>query len=84
MDTTSSSPIPLEGKESDFWDLKNLRPPVDFEDLVRQLHVVFQRDRIDVDYVKALMTSYKSKPSEWKQYAKFDEFRYESHSIYIE
>jgi len=72
----STMQIPLEEKESEFWDMKNLRPPVDFEDLVRQLHIVFQRDRIDVDYVKALMSSYKSKPSEWKQFAKFDEFRY--------
>lgn len=68
--------ISLEEKESEFWDLKNLIPPTSFEDLCRQLHTVFQRDHINVDYVKALMTSYKSNPDEWKQYAKFDEFRY--------
>lgn len=66
---------PRQSSSDELWDLKNLRPPVDFEDLVRQLHIVFENDKIDVDYVKALMASYESKASEWQQYAKFDDFR---------
>lgn len=45
------------------------------EDLIAELRRVFQSDSVNVEYVHALMTSYKSKPSEWKKYAKFDRYR---------
>jgi len=45
-------------------------------DLISELHRVFQSDRIDVDEVKYLMSSYKSNPAEWIKFAKFDQYRY--------
>ncbi|XP_067003242.1 cysteine dioxygenase type 1 [Anabrus simplex] len=46
------------------------------DDLVRELHVVFEQDTVNVEYVHHLMSSYKSKPAEWKKFAKFDRYRY--------
>jgi len=45
-------------------------------DLVAELHEVFSEDRVNIEYVDALMRSYKSNSSEWKMYAKFDPFKY--------
>lgn len=45
------------------------------EELIKQLNIVFESDSVNVDYVKYLMTVYKSNPAEWKKYAKFDRFR---------
>lgn len=50
-------------------------PPANFDELTKRLHETFESDKVDVDYVRALMTSYKSTPSEWSKYAKFDPFR---------
>ena len=52
-----------------------LVPPRNLEELVKELHKVFSFDRVNVDYVKALLSSYKSNPKEWKKYAKFDQHR---------
>jgi len=46
------------------------------QELIEELHKVFDADRVNVEYVKALMAAYKSNPQDWKQYAKFDDFRY--------
>ncbi|KAI4468710.1 cysteine dioxygenase [Holotrichia oblita] len=46
------------------------------EELIQKLREVFQSENVNVDYVRALMSSYKSKPSEWRKYAKFDRYRY--------
>jgi len=48
------------------------------DDLIRQLHVVFQSDCINVEYVSALLAAYKSNPRDWKQYAIFDPHRYDT------
>lgn len=45
------------------------------EELIEELRRVFESDSINVEYVHALMTSYKSKPSDWRKYAKFDRYR---------
>lgn len=42
------------------------------EELVDELYKVFEHNEVDVDYVQALMESYKSNPLDWKKYAKFD------------
>lgn len=47
----------------------------DLENLIQQLHQVFSQDSINVEYVKTLMESYKSKPIDWKKFAKFDRCR---------
>jgi len=45
-------------------------------DLVEHLRDVFQSDCVNVDYVRALLATYKSNPKDWKQYAIFDPYRY--------
>lgn len=45
------------------------------EELVAELHKAFEGDAVDVDHVMELMRNYKSNPSEWKKYAKFDRYR---------
>lgn len=46
------------------------------EELIQELHRVFSSNRVNVEYVHALMSAYKSKRSEWKKFAKFDRHRY--------
>lgn len=56
--------------------LGNHLPVVEtLEDLIRELYAVFESDSVNVELVSYLMRSYKSKPSEWKKYAKFDRYR---------
>lgn len=50
------------------------------QDLIKELHVAFEGDVVDVDYVQQLMQAYKTNPAEWKQYAKFDRYRYLNYS----
>lgn len=45
-------------------------------DLISELHRVFDEDRVNVEYVRYLMESYRSDPAEWLKYAKFNKFRY--------
>lgn len=58
--------------------LNSTKPPfaASLQDLISQLHHVFEADHINVEYVHDLMTSYKSSSKEWQQYAKFDRHRY--------
>ncbi|XP_037091519.1 cysteine dioxygenase type 1-like [Pollicipes pollicipes] len=44
--------------------------------LIEELHRVFARDRVNVDYVHRLIEGYVSSYDDWKQYAKFDKFKY--------
>lgn len=45
------------------------------DDLVFELRRVFESDSVNVELVHYLMKSYKSNPSEWRKYAKFDRYR---------
>ncbi|KAH9368840.1 hypothetical protein HPB48_004339 [Haemaphysalis longicornis] len=56
-----------------------MKPPfaASLQDLISQLHHVFEADHINVEYVHDLMASYKSSSKEWQQYAKFDRHRRE-------
>jgi cysteine dioxygenase len=45
------------------------------EDLIRELHVVFQSETVNVEHVQQLMATYKSNPADWRKYAKFDRCR---------
>ena len=45
------------------------------DDLIRELYKVFEEDEVNVEYVKYLMTSYKSNPQDWKKFAKFDRYK---------
>ena len=59
-----------------YGDPTKIQAPETLDDLIKELHKVFSYDDIDADYVKALMESYRSKPKEWKKFAKFDPHRY--------
>jgi cysteine dioxygenase len=51
-------------------------PPKNLDELIQELHKVFASDKVNIDYVKTLMTLYKSNPNEWEQFANFDPHRY--------
>jgi cysteine dioxygenase len=54
-----------------------LVPPIgSLQDLINHLRLVFASDKVNVDYVKAVLAAYKSNPRDWKMYAKFDKHRY--------
>lgn len=61
---------------SKFSDPSTIKPPESLRQLISQLHEVFEADDISVEYVQALMASYKGNPREWKRFAKFDTHRY--------
>ncbi|KAK2156596.1 hypothetical protein LSH36_209g04021 [Paralvinella palmiformis] len=46
------------------------------EELIQKLRQIFKSDKIDVDYVTAVLSSYKSNPKDWKKYSIFDTHRY--------
>ena len=57
-------------------DIKNL-PTIDtLDDLIKELRKTFDENIVNVEYVKALLSQYKSKPEEWKKYAQFQPHRY--------
>lgn len=49
---------------------------VTWEELLAGLQEAFSRDRVDVDQVKLLMSSYQSRRSDWQQYEHFDKHKY--------
>lgn len=51
-------------------------PVSSLEDLIAKLHKAFEGNVVDVDHVMEVMKGYKSNPTEWKKYAKFDRYRY--------
>jgi cysteine dioxygenase len=51
-------------------------PVKSLDDLIANLHTVFDGDEVNVEYVQSLMESYKSNPADWKKFAKFDQYRY--------
>lgn len=55
--------------------LKNAPVVETLPELVAELHRVFEQDHVNIEYINHLMLSYKSNPSEWKKFAKFDRFR---------
>jgi cysteine dioxygenase len=57
-------------------DSRKLTSVATLSDLIAELHEVFSEDHVNVEYVDAVMRSYKSNPAEWKMYAKFDPFKY--------
>lgn len=46
------------------------------DELVQELHRVFQESDVNVDYVEMVMRAYKSNPRDWAKYAKFDRFKW--------
>ncbi|XP_015428569.1 PREDICTED: cysteine dioxygenase type 1 [Dufourea novaeangliae] len=52
------------------------KKPLTLRELIDALHKAFETDHVSIDHVQELMVSYRSNPSEWKKYAKFDRYRY--------
>lgn len=59
-----------------YTDEKLVVPPRSLDELITELREVFDSDRVNVEYVQALLESYKSNPKDWRKYAKFDPHRY--------
>eukprot|EP00093_Oithona_nana_P008935 08935.XXX_336038_337356_1 [CDS] Oithona nana genome sequencing. len=47
-----------------------------WDELIEGLLEKFDCDVVNIEEVEALLASYKSKPEDWKTYAKFDKYRY--------
>ncbi|KAL7292235.1 hypothetical protein TKK_0014183 [Trichogramma kaykai] len=56
--------------------LRALDQPMNLQQLIDRLHEAFATNDVDIDHVQDLMFSYKSNPQEWRQFAKFDRYRY--------
>lgn len=54
---------------------KKERPLTGLEKLIEELHCEFEKDQVCIENVMKIMSSYKSTPSEWKKFAKFDRYR---------
>ena len=46
-----------------------------WDELIERLLEKFDADVVNIEEVEALLASYKSKPGDWKKYAKFDKYR---------
>lgn len=57
-------------------NMTNAVVPCTLDDLINELHKVFEDDDVNVEYVQTLMTSYLSNRHDWKKFAKFDQHRY--------
>ena len=58
-----------------YTDEKSIAAPKNLDELIAELHKVFDEERVNVEYVKALLTSYRSNPKDWRKYAKYDPHR---------
>lgn len=54
---------------------KNGKSVESLNDLISELHTVFDSDHVNIEYVNHLLLSYKSNPTDWKKFAKFDRYR---------
>ena len=61
---------------SEFIETRDVKAPETLDELILELHKVFNYDRVNVDYVKHLLSLYKSRAKDWKKFAKFDDHRY--------
>lgn len=53
------------------------RPKIEtLQDLTKALHEIFNDNRVNVEEVKEALEEYKSNAKDWKQFVKFDLFRY--------
>ncbi|KAJ1207996.1 hypothetical protein NDU88_003386 [Pleurodeles waltl] len=57
-------------------DQTEVLKPQTLQDLIQILHEIFSSDKVNVEEVQTIMESYESNPLDWRQYAKFDQYRY--------
>lgn len=55
--------------------LKNKKICANLNELIAELHVAFSSNYVNIEYVNHLLLSYKSNPSDWKKFSKFDRYR---------
>lgn len=46
--------------------------PQDLDTLVKGLRIIFEQDHVNVEILEKYLKQYKSKPADWKKFAKFD------------
>lgn len=49
---------------------------ITWESLLEQLLKIFESDNVSIEEVEQLLASYKSNPSDWRKFAKFDKYKY--------
>ena len=59
--------------------VQGVAPTSSWQDLLAGIRQAFSTDKVDIDVVKLLLSSYKSKREDWEPYAKFDAHRYLYH-----
>ena len=47
-----------------------------WEKMIERLSELFDSEVVNIEEVEAVLASYKSRPSDWKKYAKFDKYKY--------
>ena len=47
-----------------------------WEKMIERLSELFGSEVVNIEEVEAVLASYKSRPSDWKKYAKFDKYKY--------
>ncbi|XP_039256239.2 cysteine dioxygenase type 1-like [Styela clava] len=67
-------------QERKFYPKKNknvvLPAPNNMDSMIKGLEMLFDSDHVNIDEVKRYMSEYKSNPSDWHKYAKFDAHKY--------
>jgi len=64
-----------ECKEKGCCSMAQLPVPASLKDLVMGLQTIFAHDKVNEEFVRHYMGSYKSSRKEWKRFAIFDEHR---------
>jgi len=49
---------------------------ITWEILIERLLEIFEDDKVNIEEVEDLLSKYKTKPSDWKKFAKFDKYKY--------
>jgi hypothetical protein len=73
--TTTTTTTTNDFKLIQKFDMNNVPKAKTLDELVEQLHQVFEHDSINVEYVKELLRNYDSNPKEWSKYAKYDPYK---------
>ena len=58
-----------------YFSKKNVPAVANLDELIKELRSAFEYDEVNVDYVKALLSSYKSNPQDWDKYTNFETHR---------
>ena len=76
------APQDVQVLTKEYIDLKSLPSIESLDDLIRELRCAFDENVVNVEYVKALLSKYKSNPDDWKKYAQFQPHRFHITTIY--